>query len=318
MTVLTDLADLAKQLDGLPFFATIGYFDGVHLGHRALAEQTAHRASEQGCALVIITLDHHPQEVLRPDLPPPDRLMSLQNKLRILGQLPGDAILLLRFTKELAAEAPEQFLRPLIEIGLKGLVLGYDNRFGRREPHVTLRQFDDRIRSQGVSVHRIDRVFVGDEGVSSTAIRAYIRSGDFEQAARMLGRPYSFVGDVVSGSQIGRTLSYPTANIRPIDPHLVMPEDGIFVSEVKVGEYVYPAMAYYGCRPTIAPDLEHQLEAFLFGYSGSLYGRQVEIAFRSFLRQDIAFATREELAEQLVRDEAATKAYFADHALVLR
>lgn len=318
MIVLSSPEELACRLGGRPFIATMGYFDGVHLGHRALIQQTHREAQDRDYASVVITLDRHPREVLRPDLPVPERLMSLQNKLRILAQHPGEAVLLLRFTPDLAAESVETFLRPLIEVGLRGLVLGYDNRFGRYEPELTLGQFDERIRALGLSVNRIKRVVVSGEGVSSTAIRTCVREGDFEQAEKMLGRPYSFVGEVVTGRQIGRTLSYPTANITPIDPHLVLPGDGIFASEVRVADSVYPAMAYYGSSPTIGKGLERRLEAFLFGYSGDLYGDQVEIAFRTFLRSDVTFASRDELAQQLRRDEQATKDYFETHPMTLR
>ncbi len=318
MTVLHSIDELEHYLCGRPFVSTMGYFDGMHLGHQALIATLAQKASTQGCASVLITLDRHPQEVLRPDLPTPECLTPLPDKLRLLSGQPIEATLVIPFSKNLADQTPEAFLEPLIRLGLKGLVLGYDNRFGRKEPGQSLQEFDTRLLALGLPVHRISQVLVHDKGVSSTAIRRCIKTCDFETATQMLGRPYSLVGEVVTGSRIGRTLSYPTANIRPTFAQQVLPGEGIFAAEVRVGRSVYPAMAYLGHRPSIGRDLEQRLEAYLLGYSGSLYDRQVEIAFRKHLRPDQTFATRAELAQRLALDEAITQAFFAHHPLLLQ
>ena len=198
------------------------------------------------------------------------------------------------------------------------MVLGYDNRFGKNGNSLSIDEFDRLLSSLGLNVRRIPRLSSAGVPVSSSLIREKVRLGDFETVETLLGRPFSLIGEVDSGRQIGRTIAYPTANIVPIEPDIVLPDDGVFVSEVRVDDQVYPAMSYYGSSPTVAGwDASKRIEAYLFGYHGDLYGKQAEIAYRHRLRDDRAFASLGELKAQLMRDETETRAFFHTHPLRL-
>lgn len=299
--------------------ATMGFFDGVHLGHRALLEETRKMAKQMSAKSMVVTLDQHPMRVLFPDRPHPLLLSSLKRKVQLIAESDIDYILVLPFTQELAKLSSEEFLRPLIECGLVGMMLGYDNRFGRRMEGETLEIFDERLRGLGLEINRITEFKINGALVSSSAIRHCLKSHDIEGLEALLGRTYSFLGIVKQGRQIGRTINYPTANIEPYDADLAMPPVGIYVAEVRVQESVYPAMAYYGSSPTVTGGNQaYRLEAYLFGYAGNLYQEEVEIAFRTYLRDDVQFKGLDALSTQLKKDEEATIAYYASHKMTLQ
>lgn len=299
--------------------ATMGFFDGVHLGHRSLITATKDMASRLGAKSMIITLDQHPIAVLFPERPHPLLLSSQKRKTQLLLATQPDYILVLPFSIEMSQLTSTEFISPIMEKGLVGMMLGYDNRFGKRTEGETLEMFDDNLRALGLEVNRISEFRVGDALVSSSAIRTCLTERNFAKLEALLGRPYSFLGIVREGRQIGRTINYPTANIEPYDRHLTMPPVGIYVAEVRVRDRVYPAMAYYGNSPTVSGGSEPcRLEAFLFGYSGNLYHEEVEVALRSYLREDIKFDSLDDLAIQLKKDEEATIAYYSTHKTTLK
>lgn len=301
-----------------PLVVTVGFFDGVHLGHRKLIEELSAIASERKGKPLVITFYEHPLKVLYPDSPSPVILCSYANKLRYLAYAGATEVLVLPFTPQLAQKDARGFLSPLLDCALLGgIVLGYDNTFGRRSSGMTLSEYDASLLSWAGGIHRIDPVTVEGEVVSSSAIRHYISSCNFPAAEKLLGRPYSFLGIVESGYQIGRTIDYPTANIRPLDPSIYLPMVGIYVAEVRIKDCVYPAMAYYGRRPTLREDLPPGLEVYLLDFSGDLYGQEVEVGFKAFLRGDKRFDSLGALARQLAKDERLTREYFSLHPLSL-
>lgn len=303
---------------GEKIIGTMGFFDGVHLGHRTLIQETKNMAHERGAKSMVITLDQHPIGVLCPEYPHPRLLTSLRSKVKLLEKSSLDYILVLPFSSEISQQTSIEFLHPLIDLGLVGTVLGYDNRFGKRNERETLQMFDENLKSMGLEVRRIEKFEIGGTLVSSSAIRACLAAHDLQKLESLLGRPYSFLGIVRHGRQIGRTINYPTANIEPYDSDLAMPPVGIYVAEVRVSDKVYPSMAYYGSSPTITGgDQDYRLEAYLFGYTGDLYHKEVEVAFRAYLRDDMRFDSLAELAAQLRQDEAATLAYYSTHGMTL-
>lgn len=315
--IFHSLSDLKEAFRQSPFMATIGLFDGVHKGHQSLIRSTVEKAKGKGFKSLIITLDTPPRLLLNKAGTPPYLLSSLKRKLQLIESFNPDGIYLLHFTEEVASLTPEAFITPFIQEGLREMVLGYDNRFGQRIKEVieTTEFFDQRLRNLGLGVERAERIFVSEMPVSSSQIRSFIQERRFDEARLFLGRTFSFLGDVVSGKQIGRTINYPTANIVPQEKSIMIPPPGIYVSEVRVGERCYPAMSYYGTCPTIITDKTplFSLEAFLFDFHGDLYGKEVEISFLSFLREDQKFDSLEALAQQLQRDEEATRCYFQSH-----
>ena len=306
---LLSLRELSVALEGRPFVATVGSFDGVHLGHRAVIERTVREAAEEGLASVVITFDGHPSEVLRRSAPP--LITGTTEKIRYLDPLGADAILLLPFTQELAALTMSDFIGSLREIGLRRMVLGYDSRFGSDTAGIPFDLFDKKMASLGVPVERIAPVSPGGVEISSSHIRALLTEGRIPEAEALLGHPYSLCGYVAEGRQIGRQMGFPTANIVPEGAAPLIPRDAVLAAEVLLDGVTYPAMAYYGTAPTIsADDRDYRIEAFLLDFSGDLYGDRVEISFLLYLRSDKRFDSLEELREQLILDEEATRGFF--------
>ena len=306
---LRSLCELNETLEGQPFVAAVGSFDGVHLGHRAVIERTVSEAAEEGLASVVITFDGHPSEVLRKSAPP--LITGTTEKIRYLAPLGADAILLLPFTPELAALSMSDFIGQLREIGLRRMVLGYDSRFGSDTSGIPFDIFDKKMAALGVPVERVAPVSPGGVEISSSRIRTLLAEGHIPEAEALLGHSYSLCGYVAEGRQIGRQMGFPTANIVPEGAAPLIPRDAVLAAEVLLDGVTYPAMAYYGTAPTIsADDRDHRIEAFLLDFSGNLYGDRVEISFLLYLRGDKRFDSLDELREQLLQDERVTRDFF--------
>ncbi len=303
------LPRLDPLTEGRTFVATVGSFDGVHLGHRAVIKQTVSEAAEEGLASVVITFDGHPSEVLRRSAPP--LITGTTEKIRYLAPLGADAILLLPFTQELAALTMSDFIGALREIGLRRMVLGYDSRFGSDTSGIPFDLFDKKMASLGVPVERVAPVSPGGVEISSSHIRTLLTEGRIPEAEALLGHSYSLCGYVAEGRQIGRQMGFPTANIVPEGAAPLIPRDAVLAAEVLLDGVTYPAMAYYGTAPTIsADDRDYRIEAFLLDFSGNLYGDRVEISFLLYLRGDKRFDSLDELRAQLLQDERVTRDFF--------
>lgn len=314
--VVRSIASLAETLDGRPFVATVGSFDGVHRGHRSVIDATIAEAGRAEAASVLITFSGHPSDVIRKHRPP--LITTTTEKLRYLSAIDADAILLLPFTRELARTTMKDFIRPMQQIGLVGMVLGYDSRFGSDAFVDPLPLFDEKMADLGVSVQRVRPLRIDGTEVSSSRIRTLLSEGRISDAERLLGHPYSVIGRVTGGRQIGRTMGFPTANILPEEGSPLIPRDAVFAAEVLLAGQNHPAMAYYGTAPTIDPnDRDYRIEATLLDFSGDIYGDEVEIAFRQQLRGDQRFDSLEQLREQLRRDEKATRQFFRTHPPLL-
>ena len=306
---LLSLRELSEALEGRPFVATVGSFDGVHLGHQAVIERTICEAKRVGAASVVITFDGHPSAVLHKSAPP--LITGTTEKIRYLAPLGADAILLLPFTTELAALSMSDFIGALREIGLQRMVLGYDSRFGCDTSGIPFDLFDKKMAALGAPVERVAPVSPGGVEVSSSRIRELLAEGHIPEAEALLGHPYSLCGYVAEGRQIGRQMGFPTANIVPEGAAPLIPRDAVLAAEVLLDGVTYPAMAYYGTAPTIsADDRDYRIEAFLLDFSGDLYGDRVEISFLLYLRGDKRFDSLEELRAQLLEDEEATRDFF--------
>lgn len=290
--------------------ATIGNFDGVHLGHRAVIETLAEAGNHLGLPTCVVLFEPQPREYFGPD-DAPARLMRLREKLDRLAELPVDQVLLLRFTRRLADMAPEAFIDDILigKLGVKHLVVGDDFRFGqrRRGDFAMLKAFGER---HGYSVVDTPSVLVDGERVSSTLIREALALGDLERAARLLGRPYLVCGRIVHGHKRGRTIGFPTANV--LMRRKNTPVQGVFaVTMAGLGEQPLPGIANVGFRPTVSGERTVVLETHLFDFSGDIYGRQVEVSFHHKIRDEQKFAGLPELRAQIERDVAVAKAYFS-------
>jgi riboflavin kinase/FMN adenylyltransferase len=280
--------------------ATIGNFDGHHLGHRMLLQTVVTRARKaQGTALVL-TFEPHPVKVLAPHV---DLLYltSPEEKLARFEAAGIDEVVLLEFTPAFAAMTPEQFAGRVLHqyLGLAELFVGEHFAFGKdRAGRIAdLIAFGDRY---GFRVHPIQPVMVEEVVVSSTRVRQLIQAGEVERAAMLLGRTYGIRGTVVRGAQQGQALGWATANLR-LPPHRVIPADGVYAARAVYDEKTYEAVAYIGTRPTFGEG-ERLIEVYLLDQSCNLYGQEIAVQFVARLRGDRTFASAEELSKQIARD----------------
>jgi riboflavin kinase/FMN adenylyltransferase len=285
--------------------ACIGAFDGLHLGHQALLRHAAARAQALGLPLVAIGFEPLPREIFAH--PVPSRLMLPGAKLRGLYALGAESVGLLRFDAALAAMSAESFVRRLLAERLRAreVWVGPDFRFGSRRGGdlATLHRLGPAC---GFAAGEIAPVMLEGERISSTRIRAALAAGDLALAARMLGRPYAIGGHVLHGSQLGRRLGYPTANLR--FDRKRPPLGGIFAARVHgVGAAPWPAVASFGTRPTVDGH-EPLLEAHLFDFDGDLYGRRIEVEFVAKLREELKFDDLPSLVAQMHVDAAQARA----------
>ena len=279
----------------------IGAFDGLHLGHRALVRRAVARARDLGVPAVALTFEPLPREFFAPADPPP-RLILARAKFEGLRDLGIDVVGLLRFAAKLAAMPAERFAEDVLarRLGAREVWIGPDFRFGhKRAGDLQLLQTIG-AQTGAFTAHAIEPVLLDGERVSSTRIRTALAAGDFDGAARLLDRRYAIAGRVVRGKQLGRTLGYPTANLRYGGKR--PPLQGIFATRVHgVAAAPIDAVASFGTRPTVA-GVEPLLEAHLFDFDGDLYGRRIAVEFVARLRDELAFADLPALVAQMHRD----------------
>jgi len=292
---------MASELPPLPrgSVVTVGTFDGVHRGHRAVIEELARRAERAERSSVLVTFEPHPAAVVRPEAAPA-RLTLAHERAAALAETVLDYVVVLRFDRALATMAPEEFVRSVLvrRCRVRELVVGHDHGFGRD------RQGDramlERLgRAEGFAVDVVAPV--DDDGViSSSRIRQAIEAGDLATARRLLGRPYRISGRVVRGAGRGRSIGVPTMNLAP-PPGKLLPPDGVYAVRVEAGGRPVGGMMNQGARPTFG-DADRWLEAHLFDFAGELYGREVRVEWVKRLRGVRRFASADELRQQLAHD----------------
>ena len=287
--------------------ATIGNFDGVHLGHQAVLGQLAEKADELCLPLAVVTFEPQPQEYFQPDAAPP-RLTRLREKVQALRRYAVDRLLVLRFDAAFAAQEPQAFIdRVLVEgLGMRYLVIGDDFRFGRRRAG----DFDmlvDAGREHGFEVVNMHTFSLDSARVSSTRVREALGAGDLNAAEKLLGRPYRMSGRVAHGDKLGRTIGFPTANI-----HLhrrATPLRGVFAVELYgVHGEPLPGVANLGTRPT-AGGLRTLLEVHLFDFEADIYGAHVHVEFLHKLRDERRFDSLDALKAQIRLDAAQAREF---------
>lgn len=278
---------------------TVGNFDGVHLGHRALVAAARRRAT--GGPAVAVTFDPPPHVVLHPG-PGPQRppLTTLADRAALLHAAGADHVIILRTSPALLALSPEAFFEDLLarQLGAEAVVEGYDFRFGRGRvgTNNTLREL---CAAAGLAFEEVSPVLHRDEPVSSSRVRAAIVGGDVARAAELLARPYRIAGTVVTGARRGRTIGFPTANLG--DVPTVLPGNGVYAVRALADGTMWPAAANVGPNPTFGEDAR-KIEVHLIGFSGDVYGKPMAVEFVEKLRDTRPFAGVNELVEQLKQD----------------
>lgn len=271
--------------------ATIGFFDGVHAGHRYLFECLQREAQARGLQALIITFDRHPRTVLQADYVP-QLLTSLEERKSLLAQYGEVLVLPFEKVQPLTAAQFMQQLKEQYQVAV--LMMGYDHQFG-----------SDRLRrpqdyralgaQYGIEVLHGSEFIEGEWHVSSTEIRSALATGNIAVANELLGRPYTINGLVVHGKAIGRTIGFPTANIQPSDAHKIIPKPGVYMAQVDT-----PTMDAAPAFVNI--DTQNEIEVHIPSFRGDLYDRQLEIRFLRFLREEKRFESLEELREQIKAD----------------
>jgi len=288
---------------------TIGTFDGVHLGHRALIARTVAAAREQGLVSVGITWDRHPLMTLRPDAAP-RLLSSLERKIELLQGTGLDHIVVVEFTEEFSHWSPERFVQDILvrSLNARAVFVGEGWRFGHKRAGDIdlLKKLGE---ESGFTAEPVDLAAEGDMPVSSTRIREAIAAGQVAEALELLGRRFDVDGEVVHGDDRGASLGFPTANLE-LDPRLSHPARGVYACRARVDGSWFAAATNVGVNPTFGGDPEItpvRIETFLLGFEGDLYGRTIRVEFWARLRDEMKFTSVDDLITQMKRDVEATK-----------
>lgn len=286
---------------------TVGVFDGVHRGHKALLETLVLKAGETGGESVVITFSTHPRKVLRKDPGELSLLTTSSEKTALLEQMHIDHIVILDFNTEFSRTGACDFVRNVIvkKIGAAQLIFGYDHRIGREGEgdYNTIKQCSG---ISGLIVEQGKGVFSGEVAISSSAIREALLLGNLDVANELLGYPYQLGGMVVPGRKIGRSFGFPTANIRP-DMQKLVPATGVYAVEVLLGEKVHRGMLSIGTNPTVNPDSSvRSIEVHILDFDENIYGRKISVRFRKRLRDERKFPDTDSLTKQMQADRQET------------
>jgi riboflavin kinase/FMN adenylyltransferase len=284
---------------------TIGFYDGVHLGHRRTIGAALERARAQQRELVVVTFDRHPTEILRPERAP-KLLTDLDQRLELFEAVGVDACFVIAFDEEAAAQSAEGFIEEVLveKLGCAEVIVGENFHFGagRRGDVALLRSVGER---RGFAVEGLELGTKGGEAISSTRIRALVSSGEVAAAAELLGRLHELSGPVVHGEgRGGAELGFPTANLE-LDTRMALPADGVYAGWYRDEELdAWPAAISVGRRPTFLEGAEPLVETFLLNFDGDLYGRRGRVSFQARLRGEERFDSAEALIAQMGRDVA--------------
>ena len=293
-----------------PCALTIGNFDGVHRGHQVLLGSLVAQARRDGLVSCVLTFEPHPREFFAGDKAAPVRIANLRDKLEALAALGIDRVCVAHFNHTLAATSPKDFVEQILSKGLhtRRLLIGDDFRFGARRAG-DIQMLQDAGRRFGFHVETLPAVMHGAQRISSSAVRAALAEGDFARTSELLGHPYTMSGHVIHGQKLGRTLGFPTLNLRVVHRPAL---SGIFVVQVHgLADRPLPAVASLGVRPTVEDAGRMLLEVHLFDFAQSCYGKLVRVEFLAKLRDEEKYGDLATLTAAIDRDAAQARAFFA-------
>jgi riboflavin kinase / FMN adenylyltransferase len=286
--------------------ATIGTFDGVHLGHQKILGRLMAAAQEIEGESVVISFHPHPRLVLFPEDNPLRLLQDIEEKVAALEALGIDKVLLIPFTRDFSRLTSHQFImQVLVEtVATQRIVIGYDHHFGKNRTG-GLRELQEGAGEFGFDVEEIPAEQIDHANVSSTKIRHALSEGDLETARKFLGYDYQVSGKVIQGEQLGRQLGYPTANILPHDPLKLIPAEGVYLSSLLVDGQSHYGMLNVGKKPTVGNHFPVGIEINLFDFDRDIYHQDVRVQFLEWIRPDKKFASLEELKAAIAQDQQA-------------
>lgn len=287
---------------------TIGTFDGVHIGHRKIISRLRELAVAENAETVILTFFPHPRMILHPEDENIKLITTINEKAELLEKLGVDHLIITPFSRDFSNQSAEEYIREVLvkKIGTKTIVIGYDHRFGKDRKG----GLADLLRlapEYGFEVLEIPEQDINDVAISSTRIRTALLDGQIEIANECLGYPFFITGKVIRGDQLGRQLGYPTANLMLEERYKLIPSDGIYAVKVKVEGSEHKGMAYIGHRPTVN-GMTRNIEVNIFDFNADIYNKQLRMEFLHFVREDIRFASLDELVVQLGKDKESVQA----------
>jgi riboflavin kinase/FMN adenylyltransferase len=295
---------------------TIGTFDGVHMGHQKILDAIVKKAKVLGGESVLLTFSPHPRLVLFPESHQLKLIQTEAEKIEKLSKTGLENLIVFPFTFEFSRLTAMEFVRDILvnQLNIHTIVIGYDHQFGRnREGNIQyLKDVSSVYDFEAVEIpaKEIDVV-----NISSTKIRVAIENGDIERANLFLGAPFELNGTVVHGAQIGRTIGFPTANLFIEDPTKILPENGVYLVHAILNNVLVKGIMNIGVRPTISPELKKQIEIHIFDFERDIYGMELKVEILIRLRNEIKFANKEALIEQIQHDISLAHRYFSNTSM---
>jgi riboflavin kinase / FMN adenylyltransferase len=294
---------MRNELNFLPCVATVGFFDGVHAGHRFLIEELKTLARARNLKSMVVTFGTHPRKVLNSDFQP-KLLTTLSDKLEQINTTGIDYCEVLDFSVELAQLSAFEFLKTILKekLNVKTLLVGHDHRFGhnRTDGFSEYKAYGEMLDIKVIQAQRYKTP--EDNHISSSEIRLALEQGNIEHANRLLTYPYSFQGKVIDGFKVGRKIGFPTANLQPVDSDKLIPPLGVYAVKVYWNEKFYKAMMNIGTRPTLTDDYHISIEVHILDFDEDIYNQLIKVEVLSKIRDEKKFNGMEELVEQLKKD----------------
>lgn len=303
---------LIKEIEGLEMNNTVvttGNFDGVHLGHQYLLKELVNIAKKTKRRSVVVMFFPHPREVLSSDASGLRYLSNQEDKYKIFEECGVDSVVEIPFSKELAKWTAEEFVKTILldKIGMSFFFVGYDHKIGNPREECNLNYLSDKY---GFELQQCDPLHTEKSIVSSSVIRNCLLEGDVERASQLLGRFYTIKCTVVQGKRVGRSIGFPTANLKPVFEKRLIPAEGVYAVNVKYGDKRYGGMLHIGYRPTLNDGRGLTVEVHVFDFDDDIYDQIVDVCFVAFMRANKRFDTIEDLRCSIEEDARKAKTLF--------
>lgn len=302
MQIIRSIDHIARNTNSA---VTIGTFDGLHKAHQEIIKKSSLIAGQTAGRNVVVTFDPHPRMVLDGENSP-RLLITTDEKIELIGKLglSVDVLLIITFTKEFSRLSSEQFFTEVLfnKVGLNNLIIGYDHNFGKgRAGNAEFLKSMQNKFSFGLNI--VDKIMINNEPVNSTHIRRLLTQGEIKRANMLLGWNYSLSGTVVEGSKRGRTIGFPTANLKTDERNKLIPKNGVYLVRVHLDEGRYDGFLNIGFRPTFGDLNEISIETHIFGFEGNIYDKRMTLEFVDYIRDEKKFESKDELIEQINKDK---------------
>jgi len=287
---------------------TLGVYDGIHLGHQAIISQLNRIAEEIDGESVLLTFEPHPRITLNKGADSLQLLTLADEKTELLKNYGLQNLIIHPFTKEFSQLSADDFVKLLVDdIGIRSMVIGYDHHFGK-DRSGDYQELSRLSKIYGFECIKVDEIKSEGNHISSTQIRNSLLEGNLEFAKKGLNRNYSLKGTVVDGDKLGRTLGYPTANLK-IGKYKLIPGNGVYVVKVFIGDEVFKGLLSIGTRPTVSSTNEKRTEVYILDFDRDIYGKEIKLEFFKKLRDDLKFDSIDDLISQMDLDKAAAEKF---------